>query len=61
VTLRAGHLYMNTGLYHEGAAKRLETLWGWWCAAAVHGERAGKIDREALLLHHASPERRTLT
>jgi hypothetical protein len=36
--LRAGYLYVNLRLYHDGAAQRLETMWGWWCAAAGHPE-----------------------
>jgi hypothetical protein len=36
--LRAGYLYVNLELYHDGAAQRLETLWGWWYAAAGHPE-----------------------
>jgi hypothetical protein len=36
--LRAGYLYVNRTMYHDGVDTRLETRWGWWCAAAGHPE-----------------------
>jgi hypothetical protein len=35
---RQGYLYVNLPSHEAGYRHNLETLWGWWCAAAGHPE-----------------------
>jgi hypothetical protein len=35
---RTGYLFVGLPSHEQEASTRLETLWGWWCAAAGHPE-----------------------